>query len=282
MTRRKKRKDEDIRHISGLAGLINRVVMFVTYPFRHPWRLLSFILILCLFLFMIPILLGAKPADVCAWYKHLVYGDEPQQNAVMVYVPKKASDFLEADENNNYAVGRQVFTEESGEDHQRVDVLKESAADVVDIKNVNFEDTVAPTVLEDVSKNVEEIATKADENIENTDWKNYVEYHGEYSNLDYVKVPLEIRGEAKVHNVNELSIDGTYMFLYGIYSNPLTEKGVRGGVFLKELIKNSRVNCKILAYTKSDKVATAVCYVGEDEINKLLVEKGFSSKVPAR
>ena len=279
MARKRKNKDDDIRHISGLPGLINKIVMFITFPFRKPIKFLLSILLLCAFIFIIPILLGVKPTDVCDWYIQLIRGAKQQEETVVVYVPKKGTDFLEPDENVSYKVKRQVFMEENDDEHRSVDVLKESAADVVDIKDVNFEDTVAPTVVEGEANND---VIKNQNVAENARDDGYIVYYGRYSSLDYVQNPINIEGAAKVHNVNELSIDDTYMFLYGIYSNPLTEKGVRGREFLKELVKDNNVYCKILAYTKSDKIATAVCYVGEDEINKLLVDKGYSTKVEAK
>ena len=284
----RKNKDEDISRISGLPGLIHKIVMFFIYPFRRPLRFLLFVLALCVIAYIIPILYGVAPKDVCSWYLDLIKNVRQQ---VTVVHEKRGTDKLV---DNDYQptpreVRRRMFEAASGQDPQRVDVLRESAADVVDIKDVQRdvmvempEETVAEHKPELIKVYDEPAVVQEAEKSEKPREFDYTKHYGEYSNLDYVATPLEISGEAKVYDVNDMSIGDTYVFLYGIYSNPRTEKGVKGKVFLKNFVQDENVICKIVAYTKTDKTATAVCYVGEVEINSLLVERGFSDWVAAR
>ena len=112
--------------------------------------------------------------------------------------------------------------------------------------------------------------------------KKLVVNKGEYSGLNYLEEPVVVEGEAFVVNANEIMVDDTYMFLYGIYSNPRTEMGVKGAVFLRTALKGERVRCKILARVIEDGTATADCFVGEDNINQIMVDKGFSKRVSTK
>ena len=212
------------------------------------------------------------------WYVRL-FNDVNGQVTETVVV-KGTDSLVDRDDSNFHELQRQVFAEEINNAPRRVDMLSEAASDVVSISETNAEmkevmQNDAGTVSADVQNSQQNVAEKiqfGDEEVK----------YGEYSSLDYVKDVVEIEGEAEIHNANELSINNTYMFLYGIYSNPLTEKGVRCRELLKKAVKGNNVRCKIVAYTKNDKIATAICYVGEDEINSFLVEKGLSVKVMPR
>ena len=45
--------------------------------------------------------------------------------------------------------------------------------------------------------------------------------------------------------------------------------------FLTNLISENTVDCMLVAYTKANDY-TAICYVGNVEINHLMVDKGYS------
>ena len=96
--------------------------------------------------------------------------------------------------------------------------------------------------------------------------------------LRYLDEPEEISGEARVYNANEMEVGGTYVFLYGVYSNPRSARGVKAAVFLRDALKGETVKCRILAYT-ADNVATGECFAGGISINKILVDRGFSDRV---
>lgn len=93
--------------------------------------------------------------------------------------------------------------------------------------------------------------------------------------LIYLDEPKEVIGVTKVYNANEIEVDGTYIFLYGIYVNPETELGLEAKKFLENVVKNQVVRCSIVAYTFQD-IATGMCYVGGENINRMLVTHKFS------
>ena len=96
--------------------------------------------------------------------------------------------------------------------------------------------------------------------------------------LVYLDKPEEIIGMAKVQNANELEVDGKYIFLYGVYVNPETEKGLEAQKFLEKYVKNHVVRCEVVAYTTQN-VATGLCYIGSDNLNRLLVIQKYSKNV---
>lgn len=283
-----KKKEEDIKQISGATGVFHKIVMFITYPFRKPLRCLFFLAALGAIAYFIPVMYGVKPEKVYDWYVKLVH-DVNEQIIIPHTQKEKGTDTLVE---SNYATGqreirRQMFVKASGRAPQKVDVLAEEASEVVNIGDIrraedNAENYDEQPITPEKTTVEEQSNVVAVQHPVVTEDFDYRRHYGEFDSLNYLNEPVEVRGTAKVHNANELTVNDTYIFLYGIYSNPLNGRGVKAGVFLKNLVKDEEVLCQILAYTKEGQVATAECYVGETDINNLMVKNGFSDKVTAR
>lgn len=283
-----KKKEEDIKQISGATGVFHKIVMFITYPFRKPLRCLFFLAALGAIVYFIPVIYGVKPEKVYDWYVKLVH-DVNEQIIVPHTQKEKGTDTLVE---SNYATGqreirRQMFVKASGRAPQKVDVLAEEASEVVNIGDIrraedNAENYDEQPITPEKTTVEEQSNVVAVQHPVVTEDFDYRRHYGEFDSLNYLNEPVEVRGTAKIHNANELTVNDTYIFLYGIYSNPLNGRGVKAGVFLKNLVKDEEVLCQILAYTKEGQVATAECYVGETDINNLMVKNGFSDKVTAR
>ncbi len=283
-----KKKEEDIKQISGATGVFHKIVMFITYPFRKPLRCLFFLAALGAIVYFIPVMYGVKPEKVYDWYVKLVH-DVNEQIIVPHTQKEKGTDTLVE---SNYATGqreirRQMFVKASGRAPQKVDVLAEEASEVVNIGDIrraedNAENYDEQPITPEKTTDEEQSNVVAVQHPVVTEDFDYRRHYGEFDSLNYLNEPVEVRGTAKIHNANELTVNDTYIFLYGIYSNPLNGRGVKAGVFLKNLVKDEEVLCQILAYTKEGQVATAECYVGETDINNLMVKNGFSDKVTAR
>lgn len=288
MAPNKKKNDENLKKIGGFAGIIHKIVMFVTYPFRKPLRCLLFLAALGALAYFIPVLYGVKPEKVYDWYVNLAHDVNEQ---VIIPHNRKGTDTL-VETDTRLApkdVRRRTFGMANGQAPQRVDVLASQAGDVVNIDDIRRASEDAPAyrlpmadVPEDEPEVVKEPVPQPVVVPAVPEKFDYRSHFGEFDSLDYVDEVVEVRGAAKVYNANELVVGDTYIFLYGIFSNPLNERGVRAGVFLKSLVKGEEVRCEILAYTKDGGVATAECYVNGEDINRLLVSKGFSDKVSAR
>ena len=283
-----KKKEEDIKQISGATGVFHKIVMFITYPFRKPLRCLFFLAALGAIVYFIPVMYGVKPEKVYDWYVKLVH-DVNEQIIIPHTQKEKGTDTLVE---SNYATGqreirRQMFVKASGRAPQKVDVLAEEASEVVNIGDIrraedNAENYDEQPITPEKTTVEEQSNVVAVQHPVVTEDFDYRRHYGEFDSLNYLNEPVEVRGTAKIYNANELTVNDTYIFLYGIYSNPLNGRGVKAGVFLKNLVKDEEVLCQILAYTKEGQVATAECYVGETDINNLMVKNGFSDKVTAR
>ena len=278
----KKKKDEDLKKIGGFVGFLHKIVMFLTYPFRKPLRFLLFLAFIGAIVYCVPVYYyKVEPRNVQDWYKGLF--DTVKEQVVLPQNLKGTDTLVEVEQQPTAKdVRRQMFLKASGNSPQTVDVLAKESQDVVDIKDIRRAGEEAEAFklpVAEVTKPVEVVEPEEEEVDEEFD---YNKYYGEYSNLDYLNEPITVSGEAIVHNANEMTVDGNYVFLYGIYANPKDGRGVRGKVYLKNFVQSEIVHCDILAYTKGEAVATAECYVGDVDINRLMVEKGFSDRVSAR
>ena len=272
---------------SGLPGILRKMFLFLTYPFRH-WGFLLFVLLVLVALYFVPVYWYKVPrSEIFDWYRGKVL---QMQQVKTVDAEKKGTDELVYSESPaTAAVGRRGFGQSAGGGIQTVDVLSNEAADVVEVasETVDIEETEA-AVLANVQENAEKIEVKKEKILEQAEQQQqkmnakFVYQSGEYTELDYLESPLKIEGTAKVINANEMMIDETYVFLYGIYANPRTENGVRAQVLLKKVLDDKKVVCNVLAYTKSDKTATAECFVDGESINQFLIEKGYSEKVATK
>lgn len=284
----KKKSDENLKKITGIPGAIHKVVMFVTYPFRKPLRCLFFLAALGALAYFIPVLYGVKPDRVYDWYVNLAH--DVNEQVIIPHNRKGTDTLVEADIRPTVRdVRRRMFAKASGQAPQRVDVLASQAGDVVNIDDIRRASEDAPAHRLPVVGTYEPepvvSETPAPQPVPAADLSenfDYRSHYGEFDSLDYVDEAVEIKGTATVYNANELSVGDTYIFLYGIFSNPLNERGVRAGVFLKSFVKGEEVRCEIFAYTKDGGIATGECYVGDVDINRLLVAKGFSDKVSVR
>jgi hypothetical protein len=96
--------------------------------------------------------------------------------------------------------------------------------------------------------------------------------------LRYLRNVRPVEGIAIIHNANEIEIDGELIFLYGIYIDPESSKGIKAKDFLSNITERSTVNCQIVALTYQD-VPTAICFVDELNINETLVKEGLSKDI---
>ena len=287
-----KKKEEDINKIPGVAGFVHNVIMFITYPVRKPLRCLAVLAFLGALVYFLPIYMYNVPQEeVYDWY--MGHFKDVKEQIIVPYI-QKGTDILvdNRQQPTRESIGRKTFST-SGSSSHRVDILSEEASDVVDIRDIRRaeEDVEAPRLqlnapnyndYEEEIENLVSPATVSSEPEESIVEKpvDYSKLKGEYQGLDYLDKVVTIEGTAEVHNVNELSVEGIYMFLYGIYSAPRTQNGVRGREFLKNLVKDEKVRCDILAYTQEGKIATSECYIGKVNINKAMVLQGYSKRAP--
>lgn len=289
----KKRKDDELRSPSGWGAVLHKTVMFVTYPFRKPVYLALMLLLVLAAAAAVPLYYGAKPQEVHLWYldkfrevKNADFSKVSDKFSKLIDnipalapAPSRGTDRLVEVAPSRKEIRRQMFRAASGARPQRVDILAEEADDVVSL-------TPPAPLLPVEEKREAAPAAAADERLPAGEdalfesrpviVKKVSEAEGDV--LRYLDEPEEISGEVRVYNANEMEVGGTYVFLYGVYSNPRSARGVKAAVFLRDALKDETVSCRILAYTADD-VATGECFAGGVSINKVLVDRGFSDRV---
>ena len=290
----KKKKDDDLKNPSGFGAVLHKTVMFLTYPFRKPLGLVLIVLLIVGAVYAVPVFVyKVEPKTVHLWYaekiKVLQKTDLSQVSdkfsQIMTQIPllkegenNKGTDRLAEAAPTQKEIRRQMFKAAAGgAKGHRVDVLAQEADDVVSVempKPMAVEEADMIKVTE-VTQPVEKKDSNSYED-RPVIVKKISEQDGNL--LRYLPEPEKISGNAKVYNANELEVGGTYLFLYGIYSNPKTARGVKAAVFLRDALREEKVVCNILAYT-ADNVATGECFVEGISINKTLVERGYSDRV---
>lgn len=281
----KKKKDDDLRSPSGWGAAIHKTVMFLTYPFRKPIGLLFIFLLPAAILYAVPMYRGIKFTEVHLWYAEKIkkfnadklsdvsdkFSALVDKIPVLSSEPAKGTDRLVEVKRDHREVRRQMFrAAAAGNRPQRVDVLREEAADVVEVTPPEPLMPKDDTPAVPPSQQVEPVAK------EPVVFKKTVSKESDV--LRYLEKPVMVSGKVLVHNANELEVDGTYLFLYGIYSSPRTVRGAKATAFLRDALEGETVSCRILAYTADD-VATGECFAGDVSINEVLVDRGFADRV---
>ncbi len=287
-----RRRDRGDLVLRGWSAFFHRLAMFLLFPLRKPLIFFPILLIM----FLAPTFRGVKPAEVHTWYWEKI---KSYTNSAFDLVKNKTKNALPQNFEFKLPLGEEKNTEIKGTDKlvdypvadvnanrkaiferasggfQPVDIHNE-----VEAESAVNDDLLEAEVLTELAEDVLQTATEEKAPQKKVDEVSPKEQPKIQKKLPlvYLDEPKEVIGMAKVYNANEVEVDGTYIFLYGIYVNPDTEEGVLTKKFLEATVKNQVVRCSIVAYTLQD-VATGMCYVGGENINQLLVKKSFSKNV---
>lgn len=272
--------------MTGFKGILHRTAMFLLYPLRKP--LIFFPLLILLYL--IPTFIGARPSEVHVWYWNKI---KSAYNSAAGVVSDKVNPWFANKEEatpelggkvlpergidqlvgmRQKAVRRQMF-EKAKSAPQAVDILENE--EVVPVSEIKRDEQPQPAadVVQEYNDKISELSSRnmapAGSSTVTVSQK---------LPLVYLKDPVSVSGKALVQNANEIIVDGTYIFLYGIYVDSNLPKGIEAKKYLEQFVKDKVVRCDIVAYTYQD-IATALCYVDDDSINQRLVDEEFSRNV---
>lgn len=272
--------------MTGFKGFLHRTAMFLLYPLRKP--LIFFPLLILLYL--IPTFIGARPSEVHVWYWNKI---KSAYNSAAGVVSDKVNPWFADKEEavpelggkalpergidqlvgmRQKAVRRQMF-EKAKSAPQVVDILENE--EVVPVSEIKRDEQPQPAadVVQEYNDKISELSSR------NTAPAGSASITvSQKLPLVYLKDPVPVSGKALVQNANEIIVDGTYIFLYGIYVDPNLPKGIEAKKYLEQFVKDKVVRCDIVAYTYQD-IATALCYVDDDSINQRLVDEEFSRNV---
>ena len=272
--------------MTGFKGFLHRTAMFLLYPLRKP--LIFFPLLILLYL--IPTFIGARPSEVHVWYWNKI---KSAYNSAAGVVSDKVNPWFADKEEavpelggkalpergidqlvgmRQKAVRRQMF-EKAKSAPQAVDILENE--EVVPVSEIKRDEQPQPAadVVQEYNDKISELSSR------NTAPAGSATITvSQKLPLVYLKDPVPVSGKALVQNANEIIVDGTYIFLYGIYVDPNLPKDKEKKKYLEQFVKDKVVRCDIVAYTYQD-IATALCYVDDDSINQRLVDEEFSRNV---
>ncbi len=277
-----RRRDNDRIELTGFPKYLHKFVKIITFPFRKP----AIFIPLLILAYLIPTFIGAKPAEVHLWYWQKISGlfssvKDSVQDTGKNIIPDAVKDLgkqtlntfrgkdgnagkvVNLPENSPQAIRRQMFERAQNTTPKAVDIMQQPN-DIQVAQIISQEDSSGAADPKPVEKTVlpEKAKEKAKKKLD----------------LIYLVTPQEFTGEATVRNANELIIDGNNIFLFGIYVDPSSPKGIEGKAYLEKLIQGAPVKCIAEAYTKQG-YATAFCFAGGKNLNYEMVDSGYSKDV---
>lgn len=286
--------------ISGLLKWVHRLVMLITFPFRKFWQIVFVLLIILAILIATPMCYGVKFRDVWDWYKikfptHEFVEVRDQAKARVTEkiksVRRKVNDIIPT------SVGKPEKEEKTDDEVRFVAwnvaefnkaKYKPSSSNIKVVAE-NNEKTYAELKKDaqkdndnkvfEVKKQV--VSTQENETNFMTGKKDLSSYYVklENSNLEYLAEPEILDGTMTIVTPNDVYIQDTFVYLYGIYSDPNIYDTELAKNFLQTLVADESVHCEVIAYTTQTKVATALCFVNDTLINKALVDNDMANNV---
>lgn len=265
--------------LKGWNKFFHRLFLIVTFPVRRPLIFIPLVVLA----YLAPTFMGVKPAEVHLWYWNKiksrttdisdVISEKTQAIMPMVdninismpdidkFIPqeKPIEKVVETPQTKPQNVRRQTF-EKAKETPGAIDVLK-TARNQGEIKR--------PAQLQQPQTYPQPMPDATEEKLVDTKKK---------LPLVFVENEEHIAGQSTVHNANEIELYGKTYFLHGIYVNPNTDKGIEAKNFLRNIIAQNIIECTVKAYTYQG-IGTVVCTVNGENINRLMVDRGYSKNV---
>lgn len=100
--------------------------------------------------------------------------------------------------------------------------------------------------------------------------------------LEYLQNPEKLYGTAEILSANSLLLDGEFLYLYGIYTNPAVYDVTAAMQYLESVAGGRKIHCDVVAYARPSDVATALCFVDGILINKAMADSNFAENVALR
>lgn len=273
--KRREKISEGLR-LRGWGKFFHGLFLFITFPIRKP---LIFVPILMLG-YLAPTFMGAKPTEVHLWYWNKI---KSQTKTIGSTISEKTQEIIP--DVDNFAISMPSLKSmgiSSAEKEQKI--VDVPIPDMQKIRRQTFEKSKeAPNTvdaLRTAQLQEEKLLQQENESVFNNKETQQDIKSSQASKLPlvYVEKNEEISGTAEVLNANELKINGKSYFLHGIYVNPKSQDGINAKNLLKAIIAQNIIHCQVKAYTYKGK-GTLICFVNGENINWLLVNRGYSRNV---
>jgi len=278
----------DLR-LKGIAKFLHGLFMLITYPLRHFFKFLLFVLLLLLIvLLLMPLSKGVKLTQIPQWYEQKFEHVLKNQKEKLI---TSKEDIVESKPQELMKFQKEIKLK-----HAKVQTKKQEV-----VKEVERE-----TKIEEINEKIPRYAAWNIQKQEPVEQKQAKEEKAQPSDvpvqeevaeepqkedkpiisfkkldtlsLIYLENPEVISGQAKISGPNELVVKDTFLYLYGIYTNPSKYNVDEATAYLEELLNESEIECHIVAKTLDD-VATAICIRDGLNINQNLVDVGLADNV---
>lgn len=296
------RKSEwDEMQISGFLRFVHKVVMWITLPIRKFWYfVLAFLAVLAV-LIIIPMCYHVKFSEITQWYRLKIPARQVQKvknqvSTVTDSAVKKVTQKVDSIK-DKFAEVLPNKTEDQDVKEEK-EPIKFVSWNVAKFNKVRYSEPIEPVQIEqNAEPTFAELSKQARQEQEQQIKQEQQQIDGRYRDVyyegnlaDYYRVRRDlglvylpqsekIYDKANAVGPNSLYIKDTFVFLYGIYTNPDVYDATAAQRYLDKLTDGQMVHCDIIAYTQQTQAATALCFVNGIFINKALVENNLAKNV---
>ncbi|MBQ7660322.1 MAG: hypothetical protein IJS26_06290 [Alphaproteobacteria bacterium] len=285
--------------LKGFSKFLHKIFLFLTYPLRHPLRFFAYLFVVLFLLVAFALFKRVPFSQIPSWYLTKASLESPKEDVEFIKkVLLSQTEKIDAEQKLNSF--KKVFTlskakqqslasgqiqDESEHTKKQEPVLPTKKYMVWNIQKPDSNEaqrhpfekqklsTEAPAPIAPILPPQKAEPLPAPSKKE-TDFYKKVEGFG----LTYLPTPEIITGEVIVYGPNEIYVAGTYLYLYGIYTDPIKHNFSKARQYLRDLIDGKKISCRIVALTK-DGVATGVCFTNGRSINQNMVDAGMADNI---
>ena len=305
--------------MDGILAWVHRLVMLITFPLRRFWLFLMICLAIFAIFLIIPLYKGVSFKEIGAWYQSIspwqewhaikdkAIADagakfEAVENTVSKISEKvkgKNSGSAPTAENEKVKLTAWPVAEVRRAQYspkistsQKQEVQSSASVTPQAKKAENFGAIKPPpmhSVLSGQARRVEYKRQQAEQERGQayvpehtvfykgklTDYYERLENRG----LLYVHNPDILYGKADVSGPNGMSVNGTFFFLYGIYTDEYRHDIYAAERYLRNVTADAPVYCALIAYAVKSQVPTALCFVNGIFINRSMVNHNLADNV---
>ena len=282
------------QRLHGWEKFIYNMYMILTFPVRKWWVILSVLATVLLVLIIIPTLEGVQKEDIWDWYKaKWTHSDVYKaKNKTIEKISRKAGEIkngvkgvLPASEKSQAKEKKESnLVSWNVAEFKKAKFVPQAETKQTSNKKVHDSNTYALIKAEMKKKNKQSTHKVEEPKVEEEQQENEQVYYEIRTdlNLEYLDEPETIVGTATVTGANELYVEDTFVYLYGIYTSPRKYDLAEVKKFLENFIKDQDVECDIVAYSTQTQAKTALCFVNGVLLNKQMVLENMADNVALR
>lgn len=299
-------------HLDGILAWIHRLVMLIAFPLRCFLLFAVICLVVFAILLIIPLYKGVPLGKIGEWYqsvspfqsvvntKDKILADtEVKFEAVESKIAGTSLNMgsaQTAENEKNKLATWPVAEFKRAQYHAKIAPKQKSvsAAEKMNIarQTESFNSLKPPPMRAVLSGQAQKVENKRQQSVrghrqvilpphasfysgELTDYYERLENRG----LIYVRKPDILYGKAEVNGPNAMSVDGTFFFLYGIYTDSGKHDIYAAEQYLRNVTAEEPVYCAVVAYAAKSQVPTALCFVNGIFINRSMVNHNLAGNV---